>query len=369
MFVVTRMLEMAGVTSYDVVYDLGAGDGRIVITAADRYGAKGVGVENDPEIAAVARDRVKKFNVADRVTILEADVMKVDISAATVVTMYLAPRAYRMLKPRLQNQLAPGTRVVTHGTPIPGWTPIDAVSVAQEGVPRRPRRMVYLYRTPGGDTLSGTWTWTPADRPDMGPVRLRLREDVDGITGDFVDPQMGAAVPVLRASREGNSFVVALEFRKDGRIVRRKFRGILRYDQISGDVLTSDARGIATHSWRARREPVLLDGEWMWNLVNGSGTVSRAVLSVRRTLDGIEGRYENPQDTAAIENARTRGSRFEFETTLRSTSPPETRRYVGWVEDDEIVGFITLAHGNERWEWRAIRVQGAPRRKRPEVDV
>ena len=122
------ILAFGEVSAGDVVYDLGAGDGRIVISAAKKYGARGVGIEIDPELVAIARENARAQGVDHLVEIKQEDVLAANISAATVVTLYLNESLNLMLKPRLWNQLKPGARVVSHHFPIKGWKP-DAVKV------------------------------------------------------------------------------------------------------------------------------------------------------------------------------------------------------------------------------------------------
>ena len=112
--VVEAMLEMARVTSRDVVYDLGSGDGRIPITAAKKYGARGVGIEIDPFYLRDAIDNRAKAGVGDRVTFLNQDLFDANISDATVVTLFLLPRLNLQLIPKLRRELRPGTRIVSH---------------------------------------------------------------------------------------------------------------------------------------------------------------------------------------------------------------------------------------------------------------
>jgi cyclopropane fatty-acyl-phospholipid synthase-like methyltransferase len=121
--VADAMLRMASVTSADVVYDLGSGDGRIVILAAKKYGARGVGVELDPELVKTARRNAQNAGVADRVTFLQQDLFKTDFSDATVVTLYLSTTVNMRLQPVLQRQLRPGTRIVSHRFLIGDWKP------------------------------------------------------------------------------------------------------------------------------------------------------------------------------------------------------------------------------------------------------
>jgi tRNA G37 N-methylase Trm5 len=111
--VVEAMLEMAHVTSADVVYDLGSGDGRIPITAAQKYGARGVGIEIEPRLIREAIDNARKAHVTDRVWFVNQDLFETDLSPATVIAMYLHPRMLQQLMPKLR-RLRPGTRIVSH---------------------------------------------------------------------------------------------------------------------------------------------------------------------------------------------------------------------------------------------------------------
>lgn len=111
--VADAMLRLAKVTRADVVYDLGSGDGRILILAAQKYGARGVGVEMDPVLVARAREAARDGQVADRVRFVEGDLFAADISEATVVTLYLSTLANRRLAAKLSRELRPGTRIVS----------------------------------------------------------------------------------------------------------------------------------------------------------------------------------------------------------------------------------------------------------------
>jgi SAM-dependent methyltransferase len=117
------MLQLAAVTANDVVYDLGSGDGRVLILAAQKYGARGVGIELDPALVATARQIAAEGGVADRVTFIEGDFYLSDLSKATVVTLYLSPLINKRLEPKLKAELRPGARIVSHDFPIGDWTP------------------------------------------------------------------------------------------------------------------------------------------------------------------------------------------------------------------------------------------------------
>jgi SAM-dependent methyltransferase len=126
MEVVDRMLKLAGVGSRDVVYDLGCGDGRIVVAAAQKFGARGVGIDIDPALITRARSNAQQAGVEARVSFRVQDALTVDVSEATVVTLYLLAASNAKLRPILTRTLRPGARIVSHNYPIGDWEP-DAV--------------------------------------------------------------------------------------------------------------------------------------------------------------------------------------------------------------------------------------------------
>jgi SAM-dependent methyltransferase len=121
--IVNAMLTLAGVTRDDIVYDLGCGDGRIVIAAAKEFGARGVGVDLDPQRIWEAQANAARAGVADRVTFRVQHVFDADIQKATVVTLFLSPKLNARLRPKLTSQLRPGTRIVSHRYGIGDWVP------------------------------------------------------------------------------------------------------------------------------------------------------------------------------------------------------------------------------------------------------
>ena len=122
--VVERMLTLADVSERDTVYDLGSGDGRIVVMAARQFGAQAVGVEIDEKLVEQARERIKELKLDDRARILQQDLMQVDLSPASVVTLYLLWSSNKKLRPNLEKGLQAGSRVVSHDSRIEGWKPI-----------------------------------------------------------------------------------------------------------------------------------------------------------------------------------------------------------------------------------------------------
>jgi SAM-dependent methyltransferase len=121
--VVAGMLKAAGVKKDDILYDLGCGDGRIVITAAQKFGTKGVGIDINPVRIKEARENAAKAGVTDRVKFIEQDLFDANIADATVVTLYLLPSVNLKLRPKLLHDLKPGTRVVSHSFDMGDWKP------------------------------------------------------------------------------------------------------------------------------------------------------------------------------------------------------------------------------------------------------
>jgi SAM-dependent methyltransferase len=177
---VTRMLEMAKVTSSDLVYDLGAGDGKIAIAAARQFGATAVGVEYNPEMATLAQCFVRAEGLTQKVRIIQGDIFETDFSDATVVTLYLLPELNLKLRPTLL-EMKPGTRVVSHSFLMGDWQP-DQSSVSEDGA-------AYLWLVPA--KVAGKWTFRQQGGKDTFTVQLdqtfqKLSGKV-GARGDEID--------------------------------------------------------------------------------------------------------------------------------------------------------------------------------------
>jgi len=139
--IVDRMLELANIRPGETVYDLGCGDGRILIAAVKNYKAKAVGVEISPKLAAQATDRIRKEGVATEARVIQGDLLKADFTGADVVTIYLATSLNAELRPRMEKLLKPGSRVVSHDYAVPGWKPSKVEEEAG-------KHLIYLYEMP-----------------------------------------------------------------------------------------------------------------------------------------------------------------------------------------------------------------------------
>ena len=142
--VVAQMLRLAGVDRNDVVYDLGSGDGRLVIAAARDFGARGVGVEIDPRLVAQSVESARRAGVGDRVPFREQDLLQTDLADATVVTLYLSPALNLRLRPKLLRELRAGARIVSHDFDMGDWPPARALRVDV----RERASQVYLWVVP-----------------------------------------------------------------------------------------------------------------------------------------------------------------------------------------------------------------------------
>lgn len=171
--VVERMLELAGTRSDDLVVDLGSGDGRIVITAARKYGARGLGIELDDKLVEVARENARKAKVADRAHFIQGDVLVSDFSNANVVTIYLLPDLMDRLQSRFVDQLAPGTRIVSHSFRMAGWRAdrSETMKVTKPHAGQGDESTLYLWVVPAN--VRGVWT--------LEGRRLRIDQDYQQI--------------------------------------------------------------------------------------------------------------------------------------------------------------------------------------------
>jgi SAM-dependent methyltransferase len=245
MDVVDSMLAVARVTKDDRLYDLGSGDGRIVITAAKRFGTRGIGIDIDPQRIADSRRNADTARVTQLVEFRQADLFETDLRDATVVTLYLLPRLNVKLRPKLFAELRPGTRVVSHAFDMGDW-PADSV-VYVGG------RTVHFWVIPSN--VQGTWTVTaPAGGVDR-TYELRLEQNYQRLTGSATSG--GRAMSVEGARVVGDSVMFTLIGVAGGSTLpgeqRMRFAGRLNADAMTGAV-TGTAAGNAGQ-WRATRRP------------------------------------------------------------------------------------------------------------------
>src|SRR5580658_179443 len=142
--IVDRMLELADLKSNETLYDLGSGDGRILITAVQRFHAKAVGIEISDALVDSTNDRIRKFGLQSQARVIHGDFMQVDLSPADVVTIYLATDSNEILRPNLEKYLRNGARVVSHDYAVRGWKP----KMVDKDLPEARGHLIYLYEMP-----------------------------------------------------------------------------------------------------------------------------------------------------------------------------------------------------------------------------
>lgn len=217
--VVAQMLALARPTRGDVLYDLGSGDGRIVIEAARRFGTRGVGVDLDPVRVEEATANARRGGVQSRVRFRRQDLFETDLRPASIVTLYLLPRVNLELRPKLFEQLRPGTRVVSHAFDMGDWRPDTVVAVkVNQGLGRA---MVYAWTIPA--QVAGNWTLTT---PEGRRVPLQLRQRFQRFTGP------GG----LSGRLVGERIDFTLTERVNGRPVTRRFSGRVTGNGMSGRI-------------------------------------------------------------------------------------------------------------------------------------
>ena len=141
--VVDRMLDMASPRAGETVFDLGCGDGRVLVTAAQKFNAKGVGIEVDDRLVQRANERISGANLQNQVKIVQGDLLQADLSGADVVVIYLLTGSNELLRPRLEKMLKPGARVVSYSYKIPGWKPLKVDRTDEQH-----NHEIYLYEMP-----------------------------------------------------------------------------------------------------------------------------------------------------------------------------------------------------------------------------
>ena len=229
--VVADMLTLAEVGPKDFVIDLGSGDGRIVLTAAKVFGARGFGVDINEKLVKEANDSARQQGIADRASFTIQDLFKTDIRKATVLTMYLLPNTVNMLKDKLLAELSPGTRILSHDYPLSGWVPeqyrqfdLDD-KVAITGVTTT---LIYMYVVPA--RAEGNWNVKLPPNLSKDPVRLSLKQQITRVSGSARIDGKDVLLEDAKLKGERLSFKLALGGRS------YDFTGTVRGQAIAGSV-------------------------------------------------------------------------------------------------------------------------------------
>jgi SAM-dependent methyltransferase len=241
--VVDEMLRLTGVTENDIVYDLGCGDGRLVIAAAKRFGAHGVGIDIDPQRISESRENARQAGVTDRVRFLEQDLFEADIGRATVVTLYLLPKLNVQLRPKLLHDLRPGTRIVSHDFDMAEWQPDQTIQVQGASRPHT----VYYWVIPAD--VGGVWhVQVPAG---IGERRyeLRLQQEFQAVRGTIGTE--GHDLPITDATLVGDRLRFTANTAEQGQMA---FDGRVDTSLMHGRVEIQKGPLAGRSDWTAQRE-------------------------------------------------------------------------------------------------------------------
>ena len=233
-----EMLKMAKVTSRDLVYDLGCGDGRIVIMAAKERGAKGVGVDMDADRIRESRENAERAGVTQLVRFCEQNLFETNISDATVVMLYLWPEVNLKLRPRLLKELKPGTRVVSHSHTMGEWA--DDATREVEG------HTLHFFVIPAN--VSGRWYWVG---PEGKRYSLQLAQKFQKVKGSITIGE--ETFPITNCSLQGSNLSFSVERNWPGAQETLSFQGTILANTIDGRIMQGGS-GSAVRRWQAARE-------------------------------------------------------------------------------------------------------------------
>ena len=339
--VVDRMLELCGVAAEDLVYDLGCGDGRIVVAAVRRFGARGVCVEIDPELVRRARENALAAGAGDRIEFVQGDLYRVDLRPATVVALYLNREMNLFLRPKLFRELTPGTRIVSHEFAMGAWEP-DATA----RVPGDDERHVHLWKLPAA--AGGDWRFeAPWARAGEGESVLRIHQRFQQIDVKLIGPE-GTLIPASDARLSGAHIEIELPSARPDASKPVRLEGTIEGNMLRGEIRMPGGLQPEQSRWRAERRPVQVQGTWTWT---GTATLARLVIEERNGW--LRARHGEGRRTRAVEDLYVWGGSLYF--TLGS---PEAhhRAFSGLIRGDRIEGEWRDADGAAH-AWAADRLR------------
>lgn len=248
--VVAEMLRMAKVGKDDILYDLGCGDGRIVITAAQLYGTRGVGIDIDPDRIAESKENAAQAKVNNLVKFLEQDLFEADFHEATVVSLYLLTSVNLRLRPRLLSQLRPGTRVVSHNYGMDTWKADDSSIV----MVNEQSHNVYLWIVPAN--VSGGWEWTWNEGSQKAVYTLEMEQHFQWPTGKV--KFKGAEISIQSVTLTGDRIGFKVETEQGGKVQTMIFDGRVNGNTIEGSATVQGEPQANKKAWKAKRNPLTM---------------------------------------------------------------------------------------------------------------
>lgn len=231
--VVEGMLKLADVGEDDIVYDLGCGDGRIVVTAAAKYGAHGLGVDNDPQRVKESMENVESNGVKDKVEIRQENLFKTDLSKATVVTLYLLSDINVKLRPKLFDELRPGSRIVSNSFDMDEWEP-DQINLVNG-------RTLYFWKIPAN--TSGRWEWVIPNGTSNENYALTLNQKFQKVNGTL---EVGKETyQIMNTKLDGDSLEFSILRDVGDKQVKHTFKGKAMENMFQGTLQRQDENELA----------------------------------------------------------------------------------------------------------------------------
>lgn len=246
--VVEGMLILAGLKPGDILYDLGCGDGRIVIAAAKKYGVRATGIDIDPVRIGESNKNAAEAGLAGKVRFIQEDLFKADFKDATVVTMYLLTSVNLRLRPKLLTDLKPGTRLVSHSFEMGEWTPDKTVVVTTSFGDERD---IHFWVVPAN--VTGRWEWDVAGGSAGRHYVLDAQQEFQVVTAAGHEDQWPLSINDVKLTGDAISF--RLDTEADGKMVSRLYEGKVAGDTITGTIRPAGNAKAAPVVWRAVRDP------------------------------------------------------------------------------------------------------------------
>jgi SAM-dependent methyltransferase len=255
-----EMVRLADVKSDDVVYDLGCGDGRLVIAAVKKAGCRGVGIDIDPERIKESRQNAIIAGVQDRVRFVEQNFFDSDVREATVMLIYLFPDVNIRLRAKFLTEMKPGSRLVSHAFDMGDWKPDNTAHIRFQ--------RVYFWVIPANAT--GIWRWTAPGSRQMAHV-LEVEQKYQAIRGTIA--QGGRKTNLSDAKLAGDRIAFTTVENRNGRELTREFKGTINGDTITGTITYAEGSRVRNDRWRATRDtstqrPIekgFTNSDLMWN--------------------------------------------------------------------------------------------------------
>jgi ubiquinone/menaquinone biosynthesis C-methylase UbiE len=344
---VNAMLKLARVTAKDYVIDLGCGDGRIVIAAARKHGARGLGVDLDPKRIAESKQNASKAGVTGLVRFEKADIMDTDLRHASVVMLFLLDEVNLRLRPKLFAELKPGTRVVSNSFHMADWEPDKEVRHKKAF-----DEVIYLWIIPA--PVAGMWTWRTKLRDMEITNELMLEQEFQTVQGTIALPG-AAGVPVTKAVLSGAQLRFRASLRIEGEPVAVAYHGRADGDVIRGTQKWLGGPYAGTYPWQATRKPVALTGRWQ--IRAPSLSECNGTLCIRREAVGHKAAYvldNEPKKEHPLQGFYTWGSSVRFEVP----SGEDTVPFKGSFGAGSGSGTASRDRSQKRTAWSAKRLAG-----------